>query len=284
MSGAVFGEAPLAAFVLKVGWRDAMLTLAAIGAVLSVLMWLIIRDQPKGLQFDAVKEEPKQVNVFKGLKIILSRKQNWLVALYGSLVFAPISAFGALWGVPFLVATHNLSRPLAGTLVSTLFIGFAIGAPLGGWLSDRIGRRKPTLYLASIGAFLTLSAVIYLPHISLTSTAILLFLFGFATSGFMSSFATMREISPPIAAATALGFMNMLNMTGGAIAQPGIGIVLDHFWTGHSIDGSRVYPISAFHIALAILPTILALSFFIVPFIKETRCQPIYKAKERAID
>jgi len=38
-----------------------------------------------------------------------------------------------------------VGRFLAVALTSLLFVGWAVGAPFLGWLSDRIGRRKPPI-------------------------------------------------------------------------------------------------------------------------------------------
>ena len=69
--------------------------------------------------------------------------------------------------------------------------------------------------------------------------------------------------------------MNMMNMLGIALAQPLIGYILDRFWQGEIIDQVRVYPLSAYYIALAILPTGILIALLILPFIKETHCQNV---------
>ena len=51
--------------------------------------------------------------------------------------------FAGLWGVPYLVLTQELDRTAAAGVTSMAFIGLGVGAPVFGWLSDRIGRRKP---------------------------------------------------------------------------------------------------------------------------------------------
>ena len=268
MLGAITAETPLAILVAGTGWRTSMLILALIGAVLSGLMWVFIRDK-QTTHMAQVKER----SFFAGLRYIVKQKQNWLIALYGGLVFAPTSIFGGLWGVPFLMATYHLDRPIAAGIISMLFIGWVVGSPVGGWYSDYIGRRLPPLYAASVGAFVSLALLIYVPNLTLLQLNILLFTFGFFSSAFLPSFSIIREINPPSINGTALGFMNMLNMVGGAAGQPLVGFLLDLFWQGQMANGTRIYSAANFHHALTSLPVMLAISLFIVPLIRETYCK-----------
>ena len=69
--------------------------------------------------------------------------------------------------------------------------------------------------------------------------------------------------------------MNMMNMVGIALAQPIIGFILDQLWQGKIVDKVRVYPLEAYHIALALLPLGILVSLVILPRIKETHCQSV---------
>ncbi len=270
MLGAIGAQTPLALLVAGVGWRGSMLTLALIGVGLSLLMWFFVRDK-KSVNVARMKQK----SLFSGLYYIVRQKQNWLVALYGGLVYAPTSIFCGLWGVPFLMATYHLDRPVAAGVISMAFIGWVIGSPLGGWYSDFIGRRLSVLYMASIGAFIALAFLIYVPHLTLLQLNVLLFAFGFFSSGFLPSFSIIREINPPSINGTALGFMNMLNMVGGAAGQPLVGFLLDLFWQGQMEGSTRVYSATNFHDALIALPVMLAISIFTIPLIRETYCKAV---------
>ena len=270
--GAIGAEAPLALLVSSMGWRTSMLILAVIGLILSILIWLCIRDkQNPGMQLVQSKRAPFLAALFQ----VIKGKQSWIIAIYGGLVFAPTSIFGGLWGVPFLVSAYHLDRPVAAGVMSMLFIGWVVGGPIGGWCSDYIHRRLPTLYIASIGALITLTTVIYVPNLTLFHLNVLLFAFGFFSSWFLPSFSIIREIHSSSATATALGFMNGINMVGGAAGQPFVGFLLDLCWKGNMLEGARVYTLANFHSALIAIPIMLTASLFFVPFIRETHCKPI---------
>jgi len=277
MLGSVTAGAPLALLVEDVGWRHSMMLLAIIGFCISCLIWFIVRDHPDSIDKypkNTSKHRARQSSILTSLLFIFKQKQSWLTALYGGLMFGPTSAFAALWGVPFLMTKYGLSRPIAAGAVSMVFVGWVVGSPLWGFISDNIKRRKPTMYLSSLGGLVMMLTIIYLP-ISLTIIYVILFLFGLFSSGFLPAFSIIREINPPDTNATALGFMNMLNMVGGAALQPLIGWILDRYWAGGMIKHARLYSPHAFHLALATLPLVIFLSLCLIPFIKETYCKPV---------
>lgn len=269
MAGAIASEAPLALLVEAVGWRHSMLTMAIIGGILAIFIWLLVRDKPIQAHPVSHPETCQQDSLLNGLKRVLVSKQAWLVAIYGGLMFAPTSALAMLWGVPFLMEKYHIVRPAAAWIISITFVGWIIGAPLLGWVSDSMRRRLPCLYLSAIGTFLTLVLIIYWTA-PIWCIYILMFGFGFFSSAFLPAFSVMREINSSDISATSLGFMNMMNMVGGALLQPLIGWFLDLRWQGQLLAGAPVYNIFDYHLALAILPFLCLIALFILPFIRET--------------
>lgn len=270
MFGAVAGESPLALMINHLGWRTSMNIFAVIGIALSILMWLIIRNP--GSQ---TKHNHAKISISAGLKYIFTSKQSWLAALYGGFLYAPTPIFGALWGVPFLMHAHHISKPIAAAIVSSVFFGWMFGSPFFGWLSDFLARRKPPMVVGAIGGLITLTSVIYIQNLPNYILAILLFAFGFLSSGFILAFAVVKEINPTRYSATSIGFTNMLNMVWCATLQPAIGIVLDFLWQGKMKHNVRIYDIANYHLALSILPLLLVCSIVLLPFIKETFCRPV---------
>lgn len=269
MLGAINGQAPLAMLIDALAWRNSMFVLGIAGLVLTFFIYFVVRDTPLQTSPSHTEMHDKQ-QLWQGLKYIFSSKQTWLTSLYGGLMFAPTTAFAGLWGVPFLMSTHHISRPVAAGMISFVFIGWVIGSPLWGWLSDRWQRRKLPLVISSIGTLLTLTTVIYLNHLPLFIVNALLLGFGFFSGSFLPAFSIIKEINPPPYNATALGFMNTLNMTGGALAQPLIGYILDLNWDGGLENGARVYQMADYHLALLLVPIMLVLALLLLPFIKET--------------
>lgn len=275
MLGAVGGQVPLSLLVQHAGWRMALVMVSLAGILLGTLYLIIVRDKSI-ITVSTLKKTHKSGYSFAA---ILRNKQTWLLSLYSGLAFAPVSVFGGLWGVPFLEISYHLSRTDAACAISSIFIGFAVGAPIWGWLSDYIGRRKPILFFGTVLALVSLSIVIYSATLNSSSLIILLFCFGFGTSGFFTSFAMIRELFSLTLAATVLGFMNTFDSLCEALYEPLVGAFLDWTWDGKTMDGIHQFSVHGYHVSLILLPLSLVLALVMLLFIQETFCHP----KEEAV-
>ncbi|MDF1760821.1 MAG: MFS transporter [Coxiellaceae bacterium] len=177
MLGAIGGEAPLSYLISYVGWRNALLFLAIGGFALSLLFFLLIRDNTSCSPTKVSIEKLDWTTFCAGIALILKNKQTWLVALYSGLAFAPVSAFAGLWGTPFIMQKYFITRGAAAGLVSMTFIGFAMGSPLSGWLSDRMYRRKPVMIIGTSISLVALLLIIYSPTLPLFVLATLFLIF-----------------------------------------------------------------------------------------------------------
>ncbi|WED44095.1 MFS transporter [Legionella cardiaca] len=273
MLGAIGGEAPLALLIDAYGWRKSMIIMGSVGIVLAILILVIAKDSPhkKVPRHHLTDEEP----LMASLLTIVKNRQLWLVATYGGLMYMATPVFCGLWGVPFLMFKMNLAKATAANYISLVFVGWAIASPLWGIFSNRIGLRKPPMYIGCIGALITSLLFIYVNIQSGWVMQLLLFSFGIFSAGFLPAFAVAKELCSKRYVATGLSFMNMMNMVGIALAQPIIGFILDRMWQGEIVDKVRVYPLEAYHVALALLPAGMLISLLILPRVKETYCQSV---------
>lgn len=282
--GAICGQVPLAAAVAKWGWRTDIRWLAFIGLILAIVVWLVVRDYPP----NAVQQQkdpsvaPAKQNELSRLRKVCGNKQTWLIALYSFAIWAPIAAFAALWGVPFLVAAYGISTAAAAALCSFIWMGIGIGSPLIGWWSERMGRRLLPLTTAAVIGVGSLLAILYIPHLPMGILYILMFLFGLAAAGQSLAFAIVKDNNDADVTGTAIGLNNMAVVAGGAIFQPLIGIILHAHWNGVSHAGAPVYSTADYRIALLVLP-ICFLGAAIISFksLRETFCQHYTVHKRR---
>lgn len=278
MLGGVGGQIPLSFLTEAVGWRMALQLVGVLGLILGAVYALIIRDKP------TPKSTPKPLSQQKheysasfwgNAFVVLRNKQAWLLSFYSGLAFAPVSVFGGLWGVPFLETSYHLSRNHAAFSVSWIFIGFAVGAPFFGWLSDYLGQRKPILFAGTSLALICILMVTYSPTSRVSMLSLFLFFFGFGTSGFFTSFAMIRELFPLGLAGTVLGIMNTFDAVCEALFEPAVGAVLDLTWDGSVVNGIHQFSVANYHASLLLLPLSLLVAFVLLFFIQETWCTPI---------
>ena len=274
MLGGIGGEGPLAKLIEVCGWRESMLIMGGIGLIIALLIFFVTKDAPAHLIAQAndaeeVQEEP----LIRSLFALFKNKQLWLVALYGGLMYMATPVFCSLWGVSFLMLKMHIAKTAAANSISMVFVGWAIASPLGGLFSNRLGLRKPALYIACLGALATSLGFIYLPINSMWIMNTLLLCFGLFSAFFLPAFAVAKELVNKRYVATGLSFMNMMNMLGIALVQPVIGYILDKLWGGELVDSARVYPIEAYQKALVLLPGAMLIALFILPLIRETYCK-----------
>ncbi len=269
--GAVFGQAPLAALVGAYGWRATSIGAGIFGLGLALALALVVRERRST---HAVHAQPLRAR--EGLRLVVANRQSWVLALYGGGITGPILAFGGLWGVPYLMAKHGIDRTHAATLTTTLLIGWGIGGPLMGWVSDRLGKRRPPLLAGSLTVLVTLLIVLYWPGLPTGVAQALLFIQGLASGTMVLIFAASREHNRPETAGVAVGFVNMSGMGAAAILQPLAGMLLDLGWTGELANGVRVYPMSAYATACAIIPAAVGGAIAAAFLIRETHCRNVH--------
>lgn len=273
MLGAVGGEGPLAASISAIGWRETLNTLAVIGIAFAVVYFVVVRDSRDKQVASKTHETTESFLV--SLRKIIRSKQNWYLSVFSGLAFTPVAVIGGLWGVPFIIRSHHLTKTAAATDISLVFIGFAIGAPIFGYLSDLIGKRKPLIYFSVSLATVLISSIIFYTSISPILLSTLLLLFGFFISSFMISFGMIREINPLRLAATSVAFMNTLNALLCAFADPFVGKLLDIFWDGQYQNGVPVFKLHDYQAGLLSLPVFLLIALLLLTQVRETHCQQL---------
>lgn len=265
--GAATGQAPLAALVNHLGWRHSMLTLGLVGIGLIILIVGLLRDGPKGsAQLKAAHESMHETNWHK-LHAVLSKPQNWFVALFALSIWTPVPIFASLWGVPFLMEKYHISNVTAGAEVSLIWFGIAIGGPLAGLLAFLTHRRRMVLAAFSIIGFCSALMVIFADHVSIGLEEVFLVLMGLASGSQALTFGFVRLNNHPSIASAANGFNNMAIVLGGAIFQPIVGAILDYFWHGQMAHGVRFYNLHSFQVSLMTVPAFFCLSFLVVSFL-----------------
>lgn len=270
--GAIIGDNSLAALVQLQGWRSTVYMSATVGIVLAIVIFVVVRDHRQTADEVAIKQSGYRA-LFISLLELIRQPQIWLNGLVGFLMYLPTSAFADLWGVPYLEHSYHLSRIHASRAISMIYLGWAIGGPLAGLISDRMRRRCMPMVIGSMIAAILIAMVLYMPGIPEVGVYIILFIFGVFSSAQVIVFAIGRELSPAKLSGTAIALTNMIVMMGGVIFQPMIGKLLDKHWSGELVNNVHVYSVNDYRYALMVLPIGLMLAAVITLFIRETHCR-----------
>ncbi len=270
--GASLGGAPLAFLVEKTSWKSTFLFLALIGLILATTIWFVVKDKnPWHTPWNqSTNSENDSASLLKGLLTIVRMPKLWIIAVYSALMYVPIAVFADLWGVPFIREIYSLERPLAASVISMIFVGAAIGAPISTFLSDHYRTRLWPMIISAVGSLVTYILIIYMPNVPLSSMYILLFLAGVFYSGKILSFASICDIVPHSTSGVAIGFANMIVMLSGVICLPLVGGLLDQFWQGKTTNGLPDYTLSEWRFALMPIPFSVFIALLLIKFIPET--------------
>ena len=214
-----------------------------------------------------------------GLAEVARNRQTWIISVAGLGTTAPLLGFAGLWGVPYLVAAYGLERTAAASITSMMFIGWGIGAPLMGWFSDFIGRRRPVFIAGLALCAVSLAAILYLPDLPVAALMALCLACGFGGASQIVGFATAREANPAHLSATTLGLVNGMVTGGGALYQPLVGWLLDLAWNGRMVAGARAYDAATYRTALSVLVAGSALGCLCTLLIRETHCRQVQAAR-----
>ncbi len=276
MWGAAFGEMPVSYLMDQIGWRHTMMIMASLFVALSCLILRFVQDSPRRHYLSATSAPKKQHSqrVRDSLKTVLSNGQTWLMAIYAGLLFAPTAVIAEFWGPSYLQYGRGFSAHSAAFANGLIFIGWGIGGPISGWLSDKIGLRKPLLYLSAVCGFLCLLVIFYLPNVSEIMLYVLFFVYGLTNIGVVVAYAAATEINPRNCIGATIAFTNMGSIMIGAVLQPVFGRVLE-VSTGSSVHDIALLTRQDFSTALSILPLCSFLALAVVFMMKETYCSPL---------
>ena len=181
------------------------------------------------------------------------------------------TALGGLWGVPFLQSAYNVSKHTASFAMSMLFIGWMIGGPLVGVISDKFGRRKPFLGLGILLTFLASLPVIYLTDMPIGFVYVLIFLMGFFSSAQLLNFTFATELVDEKFKGLSIAFTNFIVAIGSSAIQPLVGVFLD-METKQTIKSVPYqYTGYDYKIALSVLPAMLFIAAILTLFLREKK-------------
>lgn len=269
MLGASFGQGPMAHINALVGWRNGYLGLGVAFLILAICIALLVRNAPKQAIPDATAPTAAPLKRPLGyFKNVLLCPLTWINALYTGFIYAPVEIFGEFWGVAYLENVHAIPHQLAANASSLIFIGWFIGGPIAGWVSNYTGR-KPVMILSALCGIVLTSIILYAPALGATTAYVLMFLFGFTNGGLIASYTVASEMHPPHSTGLCMGITNMITVIIGSAIHPVIGALLDAQAT-IGADGIAIYGAGDYQHAMMLVPICSVLALLFAFYVKET--------------
>ena len=197
-----------------IAWDVFWLGMGVIGIPIAIALFLLIPKRP-----NAATQRPGLGTALAGFGAVFRNPQSILCGLIAGLIFIPTTIFDMVWGVRFLQEAHDLPYDVAVLRSAAVPFGWIIGCPLLGWLSDRLGRRKPVIIGASLALLACLAMILYGPP-GLMPPYTLALLTGIASGAAMIPYTVIKEANRPEHSGTATGVINFINFSLTALLGP----------------------------------------------------------------
>ncbi len=156
------------------------------------------------------------------MKTVFLNPQSILCGVIAGLLFIPTTIFDMVWGVRFLQDARGFDYGTAVMRSALVPLGWIIGCPLLGFLSDRLGRRKPVILAGAVVLFACLAWILYGPA-DVFPPYVLALVAGTASGAAMVPYTVIKEANPPGLSGTATGVVNFVNFTFSALLGPVFG-------------------------------------------------------------
>ena len=266
--GAVIATTPLAWSVGIWGWRITFYVIGGITLILAFVALVFTRDKKEPSEPDrnapATTSDTAGPSESSAIQVLASGRL-WLIATIFLGIYGTALTFQGLWATPFLMSSLGIARIYASKLNMLIPIGFIIGSPLIGWLSERLLWPKITT-LRVIIAIYTISWIgitFCYSWLGAVGLSVMLLGMGLVAGGFISVFwGVIRETTPGKTLGMVSGLLNPAPFLGVAVFQVVTGAILNRT---ERING--LYPMSgfthAFSICVVVIVVCLGLSFFL---------------------
>jgi MFS family permease len=203
-----------------VAWSTFWIAMGILGLGISVVLFLLLPPAaPSSQGGDWFRSAARAMGV------VFRNPQSILCGMIAGLLFIPTTIFDMIWGVRYLQEARGFEYATAVMRSAAVPFGWIIGCPLLGFVSDRIGRRKPVIVGGAVVLFGCLAWILYGPA-DVLPPYVLALVAGIASGAAMLPYSVIKEANPSNMSGTATGVINFLNFTFSALLGPVFGWIL----------------------------------------------------------
>ena len=239
-TGNLLAATPLAYAAETIGWRLAMVAIAAATAVSALSIILLIRDPPRAFS-------PAPAGVFSGLGEIIAMKRLWPLLPLTAIGYSVVLSERGLWAGPYFAEVHGLGPVDRGNALLLMAAAMSLGAMIYGPLDRFLGTRKWVVIAGSLVTALSFVAL-GTANPSLSWAIAFMALLGAFGMTYGVLMAHGRALFPDHLLGRGITFLNLLFIGGAGIMQPLSGAMMSRA-TGTSAESYALLHV-AFGIAL----------------------------------
>lgn len=281
MLGQIIGQTPLEEAVKAFDWRTVVLATGWIGIGLAVVLFIVIPPRPSWFHERFTEEEESNYGILRGILKVLGTWKLWVVGLISAILFLPLSVVAAMWGNTFMETAGGYTAEEASFATIMLAVGWLIGCPLAGIVSDRFGSRRWPLIIGSAGGGITMLFFLWPAMFGYYGLLAILLIGGLFTSTQVICFAAAMELSPKALRGTAAACTNFITMIIAAGLQVSIGWILTEEMVRPALHPAQKHAIKAadmiknaspeeFRWAMGVIPALFIVAFVLCLILPET--------------
>lgn len=261
--GSILAASPLAWLTLHIGWRMTFVIAGCVTAASALVVLLVLKDRNErtALSGDHVHDNDQKIPLKRLLRLVLGNLSFWQISAFAFFRYGSFVALQGLWLGTYLIDIKGFSPIQAGNILVMLSIGYIAGAPIAGYLADRvIHSAKMTAF--SFVAFYVMCLLPFTGIVTIENPVIFGILFamiGFFNSPGTLAYTHVKELFPIHISGTVIAAVNFFVMAGGAILMPALGMVIEAV-----TPKGQAYLPAAYHLVFLIcfLSTATSLAFY----------------------
>ncbi len=253
-------------------WQSFWIGMGAIGAVLAAVLYFML---PPSVP---VKRQDGWIKgTGRSLGIVFRNPQSILCGLIAGLLFIPTTILDMVWGVKFLQEAHKFEYGEAVLRSATVPLGWIIGCPLLGALSDRLGRRKPVIIGGAVVLFACVAWVLF-GRAGAVPPYVVGIVMGLASGAAMLPYTVIKESNPRELGGTATGVINFVAFTLSALLGPVFA------WSLQRVSGGGQMGLEHYQTTFQPLLYGVGLAIVLTLLLKETGPASVRLSKARSLE
>jgi sugar phosphate permease len=217
--GSVLATFPLVYLTEFMGWRNSFLLIGAIGILIGITIFIVVRDTPMEYGFESKLQKKVivvKIDIKEGLKSVIKNKATWYNSLIMFSLVGVSTALASLWGIRYIVDVYGVNKSTAAFIISFLTYGFVVGSVIMNVLFNKVKGSK--FYIIKIGATINLILWIIInmnPHIIVLPIAF--FIIGCVNMSHLQAFNDVKHKNEEVYTGVSTSIVNTSEFIGSGL-------------------------------------------------------------------
>lgn len=248
-----------------IAWRTIFIILGITGFIISLAIFIFVRNNHDKAGNYIILNRPEKIIV--GVRKLFSRLQPWSIALFSAFAYFSLEYLSENEG-QFFVTLKGHSSTFASYAITLSWLGYALGCPLLGFLSDTFQRRRKVMTLGTFIGAIAITLIVFAQNKYCLMLAF--FCLGIGGSAQSIGFAIIAEQFKKKYLAIGLSLNNTIIMLLIALNAPFMSLIIE------GVKTSETPLLGDYHLAFSFLIGITCLAAILSLFaIKETFCKSV---------